>query len=392
MKAPSSSRKFKVLMTGTLPTDLQSVIGGVQSAILNLFAGFSQLENIEVTHLSFNQGLPDRKVVDYSSNVKIIFLPFKASFQLVDYVVNYPILKGLIAEEKPDIIHIQESEPHLLRFIVFPRSTIVVTQHGIMREEMKYAQGFASRLKYFFKALVERFGFPFFKHVIFISNYNQRLLKWQLKSSTNIYNAVNPMFFDQQLSKSEKPNSLIYVGVISRRKNLGMVIDALGILKERGIIFELNVVGWYKHDEVEYDIEILKKVKHYGIGDQVKFHGWLKQQEILQVFETCTYFILPSRQETLPVSIAEAMALGKIVLASNVGAVSEMFEDKRTGYLFGRDDSDDLVSLLTRLNSREHPNISRQVVQDEARLKYHPVENARRTIKYYKEVLNLGKL
>jgi len=388
MKAPSINSTLKVLMVGTLPPDLQSVTGGVQSAILNLFAGFSQLEDVELTHLSLNLGVSEQKVVYYSPHVKIIFLPFKISFQLADYLMNYTALKGLIAVEKPDIIHIQESEPHLLRFVAFPRSTIVVTQHGIMKEEMKYAKGFASKLKYLFKTLIEHYIFPYFKHVIFISDYNRRLLKGQLTSSASIYNSVNPIFFDHQASQHEKPNCLIYVGVISRRKNLSMVIDALGVLKAKGIRYELNVVGWYKHDEVEYDKEVLQKVKHYGLGDQIKFHGWLKQQEILQVYDTCSYFILPSQQETLPVSIAEAMALGKVVLASDVGAVSEMFEDKRTGYLFRRDDLNDLVSLLSRLNRGDHPQISRHEVQSEARLKYHPVENAKRTLKFYYEVLN----
>src|SRR5688572_5267024 len=131
------SRRIKVLMVGALPLDLQSVKGGVEAAILNLFAGFSLLQDLEVVHISFVEDLKSRTEVAFAPNIKIIFLPYKIRIRLLDYLINKPALKQVISEEAPDIIHIQESEPHLLRFLSFKKENIVVTQHGIMREELK---------------------------------------------------------------------------------------------------------------------------------------------------------------------------------------------------------------------------------------------------------------
>jgi glycosyltransferase involved in cell wall biosynthesis len=382
------SRRIKVLMVGALPLDLQSVKGGVEAAILNLFTGFSLLKDLEVVHLSFVEDLKDRTEVAFAPNIKIIFLPYKIRIRLLDYLVNTPALKKIISEEAPDIIHIQESEPHLLRFLSFQKENIVVTQHGIMKEELKYATGMAAKLKFLFKTFVERFVFPRFKHVIFISDYNKKLFKGTVHKSVNIYNAVNPIFFNHTSNGAANPNSIIYVGVLSKRKNLRIVVEALHELKKKNIIYELHVVGWYKQGDVEYEKIILDLVKEYDLSNQIKFYGWLKQTEILEVFDRCSTFVLPSLQETLPVSIAEAMAMGKIVIASNVGAISEMFEDKVSGYLFSKNDFNKLVSLLESLSSnQEKTEQLSTAIKKIAFDKYHPEANAKKTLSFYKEVL-----
>ncbi len=87
-------------------------------------------------------------------------------------------------------------------------------------------------------------------------------------------------------------------------------------------------------------------------------------------------------------SVAESMALGKIVIATNVGAVSEMFHDKSTGYLFQRDDLNQLVQLLMELHPRTNPTRKEQI-RSEANDKYNPVEVARRTVDFYRSVINM---
>lgn len=379
--------RVKVLMVGALPTDLMSVKGGVETAILNLFAGFGSLSDVEVVHVSFLEGIHERFQIDYSPCVKIIFLPFKIKIKLLDYLLNRSALTEILDQEKPDIIHIQESEPHLLRFVGLPKKTIVVTQHGIMKEELKYAIGVSNRLKFIFKMLVERFVLPVFRNVIFISDYNRKLYKGKLSNSTFIRNAVNPIFFDTTSQISPKKNSIIYVGVINKRKNLKLVIEALHQLKRSDILFDLHVVGGYKEKDSSYEKEISESIKKFELGSQIKFYGWLKQQEILDVYKKCNFFILPSLQETLPVSIAEAMAMGKIVIATDVGAISEMFENKVTGFLFGRNNLNELVNLLEYFHRHPLPDGRSEEVRKVAWNLYHPVSIARQTLEFYKSLL-----
>lgn len=371
-------------MTGLLPVDL-IVKGGVVAANLNLFAAFSKRTDIKVTHVSFNRDISQPVVKDFAPNVKIHFLPFKSRFDLIDYAINRKALRDILAECKPDIIHIQEITPHLIRFLHLSKKNIVVTQHGIISAEFKTAMGVMSKAKAWFKGLVERWIFPRFDNVIFISQYNRNLFPKKDVFGTNIFNPVSPSFFEAQPSKAPL-NSLVYVGVISNNKNLKLLLRALHVLKEEGVVYKLHVIGDFR--EKQYEKEIGDLMTETGLGDQVIFHGWQTQAQILEIYKNCSVFVLPSQQETLPVSIAEAMAQAKVVLASNVGAVSEMFADGKSGLLFESNNVNQLCDRLRLLNQNGTliDAISNQA-RMEAQEKYHPDLVAADTINFYHQVL-----
>ena len=374
-------------MTGALPSDLRSVKGGVEAAILNLFSGFTSLNELDLVHLTFSPIHKEAEQVSLSDNVKVYFIPFRSRFKLIDYFLNRGVLNDILKAENPDLIHIQESEPHLLRFIHLDKKKIVVTQHGIMREEFRHALGLRNKLKFAFKWAIEKFIFPRFKNVIFISDYNRKLYGVRPDHEALICNAVNPIFFNAPIATALELNSLLYVGVISPRKNIIAVIHALNFLKLEGFNYRLHVVGGYKSEDKDYENQIWELIRRYRLQDQIVFHGWLTQTEILEVYQSCGFFILPSRQETLPISIAEAMALGKIVVASDVGAVSEMFDHGVSGYLYSRKDISALVSLLRDLWNNDRDMNHSEKVRAAAFEKFAPVEIARKTTEFYRLVL-----
>jgi glycosyltransferase involved in cell wall biosynthesis len=376
--------RLKLFMTGLLPVDL-IVKGGVVAANLNLFSAFSNRNDIEVIHISFNRDIRQSVVKDFAHNVKIHFLPFKSRFDLVDYVINRRALRDILLDFKPDIIHIQEITPHLMRFLHLPKQNIVVTQHGIISAEFKTAMGLMNKAKAWFKGLVERWIFPRFDNVIFISQYNRNLFPKKDVFGANIFNPVSLQFFEESTSKAPL-NSLVYVGVISNNKNLKLLLRALHALTHEGIFFRLHVVGDYR--EKQYKKEIGDLMAETGLREQVTFLGWQNQAKILEIYQNCSVFVLPSQQETLPVSIAEAMAQGKVVLASNVGAISEMFTDGKSGLLFESNNLEQLCVRLRELNENLAliESISNQA-RVEAKAKYHPNLVANQTMDFYRQVL-----
>jgi glycosyltransferase involved in cell wall biosynthesis len=377
--------KIKILMAGSLPIDLEAVKGGVEAVIVNLFSGFSMRDDIDVVHVSFTKDVHETKIVQYSTNVRIYFIPFTYKIDLLDFLLNTTTFRDILVKENPDLVHIQEITPHLIRFIRLPKPGVVVTQHGIMKEELKYATGIGQKLKCLFKMYVEKYIFPTFRNIIFISDYNKGLFPGEAVISKRIYNPVNPSFFKMTPARVENQHTLMYVGVLSRRKNVRLVVEALHKLKEKGIIFELHVVGGFK--DKGYESEVMGLVAKYQLADQIIFHGWKKQQEIVELYRKCTYFILPSLQETLPVSIGEAMALGKIVIASDVGAIREMFRNNDTGYLFKRNDLEDLVAVLKTVYQIRSPEDISARVRNEAEEKYHPAHIAKETRDFYTQVI-----
>ncbi|MFM7329791.1 MAG: glycosyltransferase family 4 protein, partial [Bacteroidota bacterium] len=361
---------MKILMTGLLPTDLSEVKGGVVSVILNFLEAYSRVPGVQVTHLSFNEEIDEPLIVQYAPNVTLRYLPFRSRLAMLDYRINRAPMMQIIREESPDILHIQEVTPQLFRFLFLNRDRVVVTQHGIMREEYKTAIGWKKKLKSLFKGQVERLIFPRFRNIIFISNYNRQLFNGQPARQALIYNPVHRMFITGSPGPGD-PHNILYVGVINVNKNLQLVLRALGTLRRSGIIYRLQVVGGYK--DASYSSVIERLLDEYGVSDLVTFHGWKRQEDILALHATCAIFILPSMQENMPVSIAESMSTGRVVIASEVGAISEMFMDRHSGFLFPRNDLGRLCSILTDLH--QDPALLESVATNarrEALERFHP--------------------
>jgi len=60
-------------------------------------------------------------------------------------------------------------------------------------------------------------------------------------------------------------------------------------------------------------------------------------------------FVLCSRTEVQPLSVMEAMAAGKPVIASRVGGVGALVRDGQSGILFDSDDAEALAMAMRRL-------------------------------------------
>jgi glycosyltransferase involved in cell wall biosynthesis len=96
-----------------------------------------------------------------------------------------------------------------------------------------------------------------------------------------------------------------------------------------------------------------------GVSAQVTFTGWLPHERIREAYEEIDILVYPRRRNRLtelvtPLKPLEAMAMAKVVLASDVGGHRELIEDGRTGFLFRADDVADLVARLSELLGARH--------------------------------------
>jgi glycosyltransferase involved in cell wall biosynthesis len=86
-------------------------------------------------------------------------------------------------------------------------------------------------------------------------------------------------------------------------------------------------------------------------GACIRVHRGLKPQspELLELFHQADIFALPSHGDCFPQAVAEAMASGLPVVATNVGAIPEMVQEGVTGYLVRRGDPRQLAQALGEL-------------------------------------------
>ena len=86
-----------------------------------------------------------------------------------------------------------------------------------------------------------------------------------------------------------------------------------------------------------------------GWKTTVDFLGWLDETSMQAEYSRCAVAALVSWQETAPVAIAQAMAAGKGVVASDVGGVRYLLADGRAGLLVQPEDVDGQAAALRRL-------------------------------------------
>ena len=149
----------------------------------------------------------------------------------------------------------------------------------------------------------------------------------------------------------EKPR-ILFFGNIRAYKGLDVLIEAFARVR-RELEAELVVAGEFYSDPGP----LKKRVRALGLEGEVRWTGaYVPNREVPALFRRAHVVALPYRSATQSGIVPLAYQFGVPVIASDVGGLSEVVRDGRTGLLFPAGDSDRLASLLVdyfRRNLRE---------------------------------------
>ncbi len=88
------------------------------------------------------------------------------------------------------------------------------------------------------------------------------------------------------------------------------------------------------------------------------------QQQIVNVYNSCDVFVLPSLEDNLPNTIMEAMACGVPCVGFNVGGIPEEIDHQVNGYVAAYKDADDLAhGIEWVLSDANYEELSQNAVQ-----------------------------
>lgn len=143
---------------------------------------------------------------------------------------------------------------------------------------------------------------------------------------------------------NEKTNQVGYLGRLSNEKGIISLIEAIPfVLKVLGdTSFVIGGNGILEN-------EIKKNIKSKGIGDHVKLMGWIAHEDIPQFLNELKLLVVPSFTEGLPNVILEAMACGIPVLATPVGAIQDIINDGRTGFILKSNGPEHIADRITEV-------------------------------------------
>ncbi|MDH3499064.1 MAG: glycosyltransferase [Acidimicrobiia bacterium] len=151
-----------------------------------------------------------------------------------------------------------------------------------------------------------------------------------------------------ELGISSSDPLVCHVGNIRPHKGHSNLIAAAAILKDRIPNLTIVSIGGEKHAG---DLaRIQAEAAHAGVADVLRFLGRKTGTEARAFMEAANVYVNPADFEGLPVSILEAMALGRAVVATNVGGVPSVITHE-TGVLVPPKDpralADATADLLT---------------------------------------------
>jgi len=153
----------------------------------------------------------------------------------------------------------------------------------------------------------ERKAFLKVENSIVISAFSKKINTelFKLKSPSLIYNGINTTFFKPNSKVQIIPNSIFYFGNISTEKGADIAIDSFVEIARKNTDATLHFIGKLG----KYNLEIVEKLKQFGIENKVFFYGLLSPIEVIETLNKAEVVIFPSRGETFGLDLWEKMRL-----------------------------------------------------------------------------------
>jgi len=156
------------------------------------------------------------------------------------------------------------------------------------------------------------------------------------------WNGIDPALYqnaepDLEFARSqglEGKRVLGFLGSFYGYEGLDLLVSAMGILTQRRANLALLLVGGGPMEE-----RLREQVKREGLEGSVIFPGRLPKERVASIYALVDILVYPRYSTRLtelvtPLKPLEAMAMGKPLVASDIGGHRELIQQNRTGFLF----------------------------------------------------------
>jgi len=325
-------------------------MGGAENIVIQLADYLAKMgHRVTIIYLTGNI-----VVTPQNKDVEIIGIGIKKKWNILFLFWKFI---SVIRKIKPDIVH-----AHMFHAIILARmARLFIRIPKIICTEHNTEIGGAIRLALF--KLTDYLA----DTTSFVSKSSAEVFKQAgaVKNSTVIYNAIDSKKYYPlpeckvnirdafNIQPSEK--IIFCTGRLEIIKDYPNLLSALVIIKDN-IKFKCLIAG---------DGTQRKNLEHFskelGIHNRIIFLGI--RHDIAELLNSADLFVLPSMSEGFPLAVAEAMACGSVVVATDCGGVSELIGN--AGFLVPARDSKALANaIISALNIESH---TRELISKKAR-------------------------
>ncbi len=376
---------MRVVMLGQYPLDEQRILGGPEAVIVPLVRSLATFDDLDL-HIVTCQPRQEERTTTTASGLPLHVLNRKRLGRLTFHRRDIENMGRTLRRLAPDVAHAQGMGIYAAAAAAAP-CPHVVTAHGIFFREARFATSLAARARRWLDSNFERHCISRVQNLISISPYVEQELVQNCGFRGRVHSIENPVdevFFSVDGSGDDA--TILYAGRVIPRKGLMQLLAALARVQEEVPAVQLRIAG-ETDSAPDYVAGCQQFIEQQGLTGAVTFLGSLAMQRMVNEHSCCALLALPSKQETAPVVVAEAMAAGRAVVATRICGVPYMVEDGGSGLLVEDGDTAGLAAALLRL--LRDPALRLQMGQrgrQIAQARFNPGGVARRTRDVYLEL------
>lgn len=376
---------MKIGYLSVLPPPGESANSGVYKVSETLLREFEKRDDCQVHAVTLIDGL-SREVHEKKGAVDYHYLPCRPTGKTATlYLRETARLRSFVRSLGVDVVHGQPTSEYLLAAAKGGLPS-VLTIHGLVLREMSAYSKFSGAFwANWIREMLQRRAVAAARHIISISPYVDEYLSGRTRATIHpISNPIDPEFFDVG-PVNRTGLRLLCVGIVSARKNQKLLVEACGKLRDAGVGFECRIVG--KQDPAAA-AEIGALIEGLRLAPMVRLCGIVSREELLASYEWSNAVVLPSKEETAPLSLIQGMAAGRAVFGARAAGIPHLFQDGKRGDLFDPDSPGELAATVGRLALPEAVSVWSRVetVSRIAKQTYHPATVAQTTVDLYRSI------
>lgn len=275
------------------------------------------------------------------------------------------LLRSVFLSVRPDVVHVQYMAPGALP-VIAARLAGIRTVFATVHQPCTFLHGrFAKIILRSTALLTTKFiAVSLSAETSWFGSsslFNEKDGGHRKKRHLTIYNSIDTekiqhiaagVNISEKKSKLGISNGTIIIGAVSRlrhEKGIDILAKSFVELIKKEIDAHLLIVGSGP------DEKMLKQfIIENGISERVTFYGEARWDEAMALMTIMDIVVVPSRFEGFGLTAAEAMAMGKPVIASDCYGLREIVIDKITGFKFKTEKDQELTKFIMILLSDQN--------------------------------------
>jgi glycosyltransferase involved in cell wall biosynthesis len=130
-----------------------------------------------------------------------------------------------------------------------------------------------------------------------------------------IPSGIDPVLYDRKATISKSIQEVLFVGRLSKQKNLPLLLRAFALVNKKAPDMRLNIVGSGEDEKL-----LIKMISKENINN-VLLHGRVSDERLKELYLKSDLFVLPSISESFGIVLIEAMAYGIPIIASDIPGI-----------------------------------------------------------------------